>query len=61
MFAYMCKYLGENGKETDIIVFPWEQKKFKKLSEEEAAKMVIEQAEAEAYFARIDERRKANK
>ncbi|WP_202703156.1 hypothetical protein [Flavobacterium sp. UGB4466] len=53
----MCKYLGENGKETDIITFPWEVNSVKIMTEEEFLKVQNDTADCEAYFANWDKRR----
>ncbi|WP_281225364.1 hypothetical protein [Flavobacterium aquiphilum] len=54
MYASLAQFMGENGKETDIMVFPWEEKKIKKLAEEEMKQMQEAQAISEAFFARVD-------
>jgi len=59
MFSYMCKYLGSNAKETDIITFPWEDNKVKLLNEEEEVFLINQQKLSEDFFARIDQKRLA--
>lgn len=60
MFAYMCKYLGEHGKETDVLVFPWENNMIKTLTETEFLKAVQEQEESESFWADWDRRKQGS-
>lgn len=59
MFAYMCKYMELNAKETDIITFPWETKLVEKLTEEEEVELLEQQKASELFFANWDARKAA--
>lgn len=58
MFAYMCKYLGENGKETDVLQFPWEDNLIKKLSEQEEIEFVEAHEASELFWENWDKRKR---
>jgi hypothetical protein len=57
MFAYLSKYLGEHGKETDILTFPWEKNHIKKLTEEELLQAIQDEEESKAFWATWDKRK----
>lgn len=57
MYAFLCKYLGENGKETDIITFSWEVNAVKKMTEQEFLKAQSDTTDCEVFFANWDKRK----
>lgn len=54
MYGSMYSFMSESFKETDIIVFPWEQKKLIKLTQEEEKNLKEQEAISESFFNRWD-------
>lgn len=50
--------MGEHAKETDIIVFPWEEGMMKKIAEEEQVVLEQSQKESDVFWLKWDKRKK---
>lgn len=59
MFGYMGRFMGEHAKETDIVVFPWEEERVAVMTIEEEQEELQKQKEAEDFFRKWDEKKEA--